>query len=193
MIKGVDVSKWQGRVDWKAKALQGFNFAVAKATEGTDIVDAYFADNAAGIPAAGLIGGAYHFFHPAQDPREQAQHFLSTIAGADGLKLPVMLDWEVSDGMRISTQVTNAQIWLDAVAQATGKAPFVYSYLAYFEQLALPESFAQYPLWLAAYSAHMPQPPAPWNTITIWQSSGSGGLDIDQFNGDMAQLEKFTA
>ena len=190
MVLGCDVSKYQGFVDWTQKKIQGYEFTIIKATEGSYDVDPQFITNALNAPLAGLSCGAYHFFHPNQDALSQATLFLKTLGG---LKLRAALDWEVSDNMRIPYQISQAQIWLDAVEHATGVVPIVYSYSAYFKQLNLPKSFARYPLWLAEYSSSYSSP-SPWqgvNDAIIWQNSGSNGLDHDQFIGDLAAMKAF--
>ena len=75
-LAGIDVSHFQGEVDWGAVAAAGVRFAFIKATEGLDDVDPRFAQNWQGSRAAGLLRGAYHFLHPNLDARQQAAHFL---------------------------------------------------------------------------------------------------------------------
>src|SRR5205823_659757 len=59
---GIDVSEHQGRVDWRAVAADGFEYAYVKATEGADHVDDDFSRNWTGAATAGITRGAYHFF-----------------------------------------------------------------------------------------------------------------------------------
>lgn len=197
-VKGCDVSKYQGLVDWNHMKLLGYNWAYAKATEGISFVDSQFHRNQIAIPQSGMLGGAYLFFKPGQDPLQQAKHFCDVVGKDSPLKLPPMLDWEVSDGVRVSTQIQHAQIILDYLEQFFGKTPILYSYLSYLSQLNLPESFTKYPLWLAEYKwapgvvpTQMPQAPRPWTVVTMLQYAADHGLDKDLFNGPMSQLEKF--
>ena len=60
-VRGVDVSRYQGDIDWPVLAGQGIDFAFIKATEGSTLVDPRFAANLDGATAAGLRVGAYHF------------------------------------------------------------------------------------------------------------------------------------
>ena len=69
--QGVDVSRWQGSVDWGQVAASGVAFAYARVADGLN-VDSYFAANYAGIKAAGLIRGAYQSLRPGQNALDQA-------------------------------------------------------------------------------------------------------------------------
>ncbi len=113
-LLGIDVSHYQGVVNWGAVKAAGCSFAFAKATEGTGIVDSEFAANWSGMKAAGLARGAYHFFHPSEDAAAQASRFLATVQLQPG-DLPPVIDVEVSDGADNATVVAGVQAWLDAV------------------------------------------------------------------------------
>src|ERR1039458_8515560 len=134
-IPGIDVSHFQAVVDWTAVAAGGVRFGFAKASEGMSVPDQYFLDNWSGIKAAGILRGAYHFFHPNADPQAQADNFLRRLAAANGGSpvlaqgdLPAALDIEVTDGASPATLLAGASSWLAAVKAATGKHPIVYSY-----------------------------------------------------------------
>ena len=83
-VPGIDVSHYQAVVDWTAVAAGGERFAFAKASEGALVPDQYFLDNWRGMKAAGILRGAYHFFHPNADPQAQASNFLNRLAAANG-------------------------------------------------------------------------------------------------------------
>src|SRR5918998_6939443 len=110
-LTGIDVSHFQGRVDWQAVKAAGCAFAFAKATEGAGVTDPYFAANWSGMQAAGLARGAYHFFHPAQDASQQAAHFLATVQ-LGPTDLPPVIDVELNDGAANDTVVRGVQTWL---------------------------------------------------------------------------------
>jgi hypothetical protein len=63
-LKGIDVSHYQGSINWKDVKNGGFSFAMAKATEGLTYVDPTFGTNYAGMHAVGLVRSAYHFGRP---------------------------------------------------------------------------------------------------------------------------------
>src|SRR5918996_6642155 len=97
-LTGIDVSHFQGEVDWQAVAGAGVRFAFIKATEGVADIDPCFRQNWQDSRAAGLLRGAYHFLHPNLDAGQQAAHFLSVVR-LDDDALPPALDIEVTDGV----------------------------------------------------------------------------------------------
>jgi lysozyme len=194
-LTGIDVSHYQGQVNWEAVKAAGCAFAFAKATEGTNITDPYFAANWAGMQAAGLARGAYHFFRPGEDAAQQAQHFLATVQ-LKPTDLPPVIDVEVSDNVSGGAIVEGVQAWLDAVEQGAGVTPIIYT-AAYFWNQYLNSGFGRYPLWIAHYTAAAAPAPLPegWADWTFWQYSQSlaiagvsGAADHDYFNGTLGDL-----
>ena len=75
-LPGLDVSSWQGNVDWVTVAANGARFAYVKATEGTSYVNPYFTQQYGGAYGVGLVRGAYHFGLPDRSTgAAQAQWF----------------------------------------------------------------------------------------------------------------------
>jgi GH25 family lysozyme M1 (1,4-beta-N-acetylmuramidase) len=200
VVHGIDVSIYQGDVDWKAVKQAGKAFAFARASLGTSVKDSTFAKNWAGMKAAGLLRGAYHFFHPSVDPVAQANLFASMIQQAGGMSegdLPPVADVEQFDKLAPAVVAEKVKQFLDAVEKATGRKPMVYSGL--FMSSALPQSLSEYPLWVANYGVKCPLLPAAWKGWYFWQHQGTGGrtpgikADVDQniFNGTMDELVAF--
>ncbi len=185
---GIDVSDFQGSVNWQAVAGDGISFAFLKATEGTSFTAATFARNWAGVKAAGLIRGAYHFFRPQNDPQAQAEHFLRTVKFEPG-DLPPVLDIESTGELDAGAIVERMAKWLAVVETATKRKPIIYTYANFWKRLGNPLGFSDFPLWIAHYtSAAEPLMPAGWDTWTVWQytDSGkvkgiSGGVDTNRF------------
>ncbi len=192
--EGIDVSHYQGQVDWTQVKAAGTFFAFAKATQGTSEVDPEFANNWAGIRAAGLVRGAYHFMDPKEDAATQAQHFLATVQLEPG-DLPPVLDVEITEGMAVEGLDEAVRTWLEAVQAATGVQPIIYSDES-FLGTELAKGFGAYPLWVAAYSPSPPPPPAGWTAWTFWQYSQSGkvsgvdgDVDRDRYQGTAAGFQ----
>jgi lysozyme len=193
-LTGIDVSHFQGHVDWMAVKAAGCAFAFAKATEGAGVSDPFFAANWAGMKAAGLMRGAYHFYRAQQDAAQQAAHFLSNVQFEAG-DLPPVLDIEVNDGVTGATLVGGVQTWLDAVEPVAGASPIIYTNTPFWDA-HFNDQFSQYPLWIAHYGP-APQPlPVGWTVWTFWQYSQSltiagvgGPADHDYFNGPLTQLQ----
>ncbi len=193
--EGIDVSHYQGDVDWAAVKAAGITFAFAKATQGTAEVDPKFAQNWAAIKAAGLTRGAYHFFDPGVDAEKQAEHFIATVQLEAG-DLPPVIDIEVSEGVSAEDIDQDIQIWLTKVAEAYGVTPIIYSDLSFLRE-NLASGFGAYPLWIAEYSSTPPTAPGAWKEWLFWQYSQSGSVsgvdgnvDRDVFKGTTAQWEQ---
>lgn len=92
-VRGVDVSNWQGEIDWPTLAAQDIGFAFIKATEGSDFVDRRFAENWSGAQQTGLRTGVYHFFSFDSPGHTQAENFIRTVKPFEGM-LPPVIDVE---------------------------------------------------------------------------------------------------
>jgi lysozyme len=147
--------------------------------------------------AAGVLRGAYHFFHASDNPTQQAQFYLKTIGTLADNDLPPMLDWEINDGQSAATNIANAKIWLQLVQAATGKVPVIYTGPSFWNSLGNPQGFEQYPLFIAHYDVSCPDVPPPWSNWTFWQTGlgpqagVSNDADLDVFNGSPAELLNF--
>lgn len=199
MLSGIDVSNWQGTVDWDAVAGGGVQFAFAKASEGTTFVDPQFARNWTEMRRVGLPRGAYHFAQPESNaPEAEADFFLNTLGTAGSLQPGDLIALDLEAGSGDLTLWTLA--WLARVTARTGFRPLVYSG-AWFLQPHLAATNGELPqhgLWLAAYTAALPAPPLNWPVIAFWQHTDSatiagvaGTCDADFFNGDAAQLKLY--
>jgi lysozyme len=194
-IPGIDISHFQGTIDWSAVAQAGKMFAFVKATQGLTYVDPQFHANWAGAKAAGLLRGAYHFYQPGDDPRQQAEFFLATVGLGPG-DLPPALDVETSKGQTAGEIVQGVQEWLSTVQQALGVTPLLYTDRTFWNTLGA-EGFGGYPLWIAEYGVASPVLPAGWTSWTFWQSSETGtvpgvtgSLDLDLFQGSLEDLRR---
>ena len=203
--RGIDVSHYQGNIQWPSVADSDVAFCFIKATEGTAYVDPMFQANWSGSSAAGLYRGAYHFGRPGSDPIAQAQLFYNTVS-ADGTlgpgDLPPALDLETLDGQSPADVLQWTLAFLARADELFGRRTILYTDPGFWQSLQnLPgcQVLASRPLWLAAYSA-VPHTPPPWSSWTFWQYSDgsanggsavpgvSGEVDQDWFVGTAAQL-----
>ena len=88
-LQGIDVSNYQGFVDWAAVRASGKRYAFCKATEGRTFTDAKFLSNYAAMRQNGILRGAYHYGRPGSDPVMQADFFLNTVDPKPGDLKPV--------------------------------------------------------------------------------------------------------
>ena len=194
-VSGIDVSSYQGSINWGQVKSAGVTLAYVKATEGTNWTDPTFGPNWSGTKGAGVIRGAYHFFHPGEDPVAQADFFVQTMGTLQAGDLPPMIDWEVTDGVSAGTNAANGLAFLQRVQQLTGRVPILYTDPGYWYGLGTPAGFSGYPLFVADYGVNCPSVPAPWSGFAMWQTGSSGAVagvggqvDTDIFNGTLAGL-----
>ena len=178
---GIDVSHYQGVIDWAKVKNAGLKFAFTKATQGKSEVDPTFHTNWAEIKTAGLVRGAYHFFNPDIDAAAQADHFIATVQLEPG-DLPPVLDIEVTDGVTQAGIEDGIRVWLEKIAEVYGVQPIIYSALP-FVKTVWAEGFSMYPLWIADDTRSTPAPPGDSETWTFWQYTQKGA--IPGLNGDV--------
>lgn len=184
--KVVDLSHYQQHVDWPALKAEGVVMAIAKASEGVSIADDMYERHIENATAYGILTGAYHFFHPSQDPVAQAKHFLS-IAGKQKF---MALDWETTDKMPTKADRDAGWAFLEVLA-AAGKQKWLYTGPYFGAALALDARFADAKLWIAHYGPKPevgPLVPAPFRGWDMWQYSDASGMDHNLFNGTEAEL-----
>ncbi len=202
VVDGIDVSHYDGTIDWAMVKASGIDFAFMKSTESTTFVDPEFATNWKGAGAAGVIRGAYHFLRPEIDPVAQADFFVATAGVPQAGDLPLALDLEVTDNLSGAAVATAAQQFLARVQEKSGRVPVVYTSASFWTTIGSPPStgFDGDALWVAHWTTKCPNLPPAWMTWSFWQNastgtvpgiSGSGNVDLDQFNGSLAALQGY--
>ncbi len=204
-VSGIDVSAYQGQIDWTAVAAGGAKFAYVRASEQANIPDSYFDANYQGAKAHGLYVGAYHRARPdVSSGRAQADFFIDHARYVnDGRTLPPMLDieWPRTNwtGLNACYNLTTAQMsaWIRdfvaEVARRTGRPAMIYTNTNWWNPCTSNNaSFGSNPLFISGYTASPPPLPAGWTRWTLWQYSDSGTLpgDQDVFNGNEAGLTR---
>lgn len=201
-VLGIDVSRWQGRMDWGKAAKAGARFAFCKTSEGTSWVDPEWKRNAAGARAAGILVGGYHYYLNAYDPIQQARHFALTLLDQyQPGDLPPVADFEDT---KTPAQVDQMRTFLQEVERLTGVWPIIYTGTWWWDSTRLPRRVdwaPEYPLWIASYRTGEPNIPDDWKDWDFHQytSTGPGSkygaqsqhIDLNWFNGGMAELRTF--
>ncbi len=175
----IDVSSYQGTVDWKKVHASGVRLAYVKATEGTTFFDREHERNIKGARAAGMSVGAYHYAHPSHSPRDEANYFLSRALIENG-DLPPALDLEISEGHSYEYLNDWKAHFLHVVDEAIGvpHGTVFYSYYYFWKRMNL---FPDRPVWGAFYGKDMycqidhVGPILPMGpTWSIWQYTSRG-------------------
>ena len=202
-VPGLDVSGYQGNVNWSQTAADGATFAYAKATEGTSYSSASFAQQYNGSYAADLIRGAYHFAVPDNSTgATQADYFVANGGGwsADGRTLPGMLDIEYNPYGAECFGLTQPQMvnWVASFDSEyrtlTGRSPDIYTTTDWWTTCTgNSAAFVKESLSIANYSRSPYPLPSSWQNYTFWQFADAGVFPGDQesFSGDHDALVAF--
>ena len=201
-LPGIDVSHYQGSIDWGAVKSSGVQFAYIKATEGTSVTDSAFAANYTGAYDAGVVRGAYHFARPGSSSGAAQANYFAAHGGAwsaDNLTLPGALDLEVSgcDGLSASAMVSWIKDFTATYKADTGRDAVLYTTASWWSSCTGGSTAfgSTNPMWVAHWGVSSPSVPTGWGTYTFWQyaddgsvSGISGAVDTDVFNGSADRL-----
>ena len=150
-VKGIDVSSYQGEIDWEILSKQDISFAFIKATEGSSFVDKNFAYNFEQAKKTSLAVGAYHFFSYDSAGETQAENFISTVEPFEGV-LPPVIDLEFYGDKEKNPpereQVTEQlKIMLDRLEEYYHQKPIIYATEKSYK-LYLSNDFDDYDIWI---------------------------------------------
>ena len=149
-IRGIDVSKYQGTINWPAVAQDNVNFVMIRASIGSE-VDELFLRNAKGAHENGLLVGAYHYakFTNKATMQKEAELFISQLKNVD-ITYPVALDIEAHRNLSRSA-LTNLALEFMQILRSAGYTPMIYSYTNFYRDYLDVAAFADYPMWVANY------------------------------------------
>ncbi len=202
-IHGIDVSKFQGEIDWGAVANSGVKFAWIKATEGGDHADERFQANWTGAKAAGVPRGAYHFVYWCRPPIEEVNWFEQNVP-VEPDALPPVLDVEATPESktchrRLERESAQAdmRVMLEEMERHFGKRPVIYTSVDFYEAILSDGAFSDYPIWVRS-TKHHPSVRYGSREWKFWQYQADGhitGIDgkVDRnvFYGTPQQWEAF--
>jgi len=198
--RGIDVSGFQGDVDWAKVASSGVEFAYVKATENSNFQNPHFAQQYNGAYKRGLIRGAYHFAIPnsKDTAAAQAKYFIAHGGGwsGDGKTLPGALDIEYNPysggtcyGLTSTAMVAWIKEFSDTYHSLTKRYPVIYTTTDWWTRCTgNSAAFGKTnPLWIARYSTTVGKLPAGWSVYSFWQYTDKTSVlrdDGDVWNGD---------
>lgn len=201
-IKGVDVSSYQGEIDWNILSSQNISFAFIKATEGSSFVDKNFAYNFQEAQKTSLAVGAYHFFSYDSEGKTQAENFINTVVPFEGM-LPPVIDLEFygdkeknpPDRADVEKQLKEMLILLE---EHYNQKPIIYATEKSYE-LYLSNDYKEYDIWIRNVIS---KPELSDNGMwTFWQYTnrerfeGYNGkekyIDVNVFNGSAKEFSAY--
>lgn len=205
LVYGIDVSKYQGEIDWQevylpsddegtvtaggGDCMQPSFFALIKATDGKD-PDPYYATNYSGAKGCGMVCGAYHFLTTLSPVDAQVEQYITTSRLEPG-DLPPVLDMEMpGEIMKEKKDVVldMALEWLEKIERHYGVRPVIYTFNNFIRDYLDDPRFDKYDLWVSRFSD---TPPATDNW-DFWQFTDRANVpgitaspaDVSIFKGD---------
>ncbi len=196
-IEGIDVSHWEGDIDFQEVKRAGIRFVYMKASEGVSYIDPDFERNYREARKARLKIGFYHYVTAGseEEARAQARHFADVIWGKVYHGCPVM-DFESFDSLTKDQINDVSTAFLQELREVTGKRVAIYSD-ANNATNTFDARLAVYPLWIADYGVARPDMRNHWKRWAGWQYTDAGRVegirgrvDRDYFTEEMLTSRK---
>lgn len=200
-VIGVDVSNYQGDIDWLELSGQDIDFAYIKATEGSSFVDVHFAYNWEEASKCDIRVGAYHFFSFESSGQTQAESFCNTVTPVDNM-LPPVIDVEFYGSFNSANDIDVGAVreelrtMVDILTEEYGMTPIIYVSEDTYETI-VNGNFDDCDLWYRSVYSGVPSD-VEW---TFWQFSnrhhleGYNGeerfIDMNAFNGTQEEFESY--
>ena len=197
---GVDVSHYQGKIDWTKMHtiynLYPINFAFIRSTMGTSSIDETFEENWEGAKENNILRGAYHFYRPDENSTLQAQNFIAKVKLKNG-DLPPVLDIEtLPKTQSMDRLVEGIKNWCKIVEEHYDVKPIIYTSDKYFEDY-LQNHFEGYIIWIANYNFWVQEMKGHWDFWQFTEKATIDGVkrykvDVNIYNGTVDDLEGLT-
>lgn len=198
-VRGIDVSSYQGDIDWNLLSKENINFTFIKATEGSSYQDDKYNFNFSMSSKTNLIVGAYHFFSYDSSGTTQAENYINTVNLTEN-NLPPVIDIEFygDKGKNSPDKIVTINILNDLILtleEHYGVKPILYATNKSYN-LYLKEEYTDYPIWIRNVFTY---PKLPENKEwTFWQYTSREKLkgyegkekyiDMNVFNGTKKEL-----
>lgn len=201
-VRGVDVSSYQGYIDWKELEENDIDFAFIKATEGSSFRDKMFCDNIENIAYTDIAAGAYHFMSFESDGETQAENFISVV-DSDKITLPPVIDLELygrySDKPPPASYVREIlDVLVERLCEEYGVYPIIYTNRRAYS-LYVSGGYRDCDIWMCDL---VKEPALPdGRKWTFWQYSHTENLpgydgkeehiDMNIYNGSRAEFRRY--
>lgn len=174
-IWGIDISKYSGEIDWIKIKKSNPSFVFIRATEGLDLKDTSFDNFWLNLKKHKILRGAYHFYVTEDDPRKQADFFLSVVKFEKGDLRPV-IDLETIGHGTKNGLLGRFKVFINIIENRLGIKPIIYTSPNFWDQHMSAE-FSKYRLWIAEYGVKTPRIPKGWKHWSLWQYRENARLE----------------
>ncbi len=189
-LKGIDVSKWQGNINWKEAKADGVEFAIIREGYGKESpfqVDKQFESNYVNAKSVGMPIGVYHYSYASSkdDAIAEAKFCLKNISGKQ-FEYPVCFDIEDKELLKLNNQQrTDICKAFCEIIEDAGFYAMIYCNLDWYKNYLCSDQLKDYDLWLAQWNVG-----APSVDCGIWQKSSTGIIDGTSGNVDLNEAYK---
>jgi len=190
IYEGIDVSEWQGTIDFKAVSDSGIDIVYIRASEGSDYIDPYFRENYENAKANGFKTGFYHYLtaRTEEEARAEAEFFVGNIKGTEP-ECKLAMDFEAFGDLNLEEINEISKVFLERVQELSGKECVIYSD-AYNAREVFDKELAQkYAIWVADYFVEEPEDNGKWSSWVGFQFTDRGRINGIDGNVDR---DKFT-
>lgn len=197
IYNGIDVSQWQGEINYEEVKNDGIKIVYIKATEGQRFVDPYFEENYINAKANEIKIGFYHYLiaRNEEEAIEEATHFVRTISGKE-IDCKLAMDFEDFGNLSIQEINNISKKFLETVERLSGKEAIIYSDANNARNI-FSEELTNYPLWIAEYDVERPSDNVKWTNWEGWQYTDNGrvngifgNVDKDYFTQEIILKDK---
>lgn len=201
-VRGVDVSSYQGEINWKTLEKEDISFAFIKATEGSSYKDRCFEENIKNISKTKICAGAYHFMSFESDGKSQAKNFISSVNKRD-VDLPPVIDVELYGNYNDKPpRASDVRKILDDMVEVLyaeyGRYPIIYTNRRAYV-LYIAGEYENCDIWICDLTKKPVLPDErEWR---FWQYShtetlpgykgGEEHIDMNVFNGDKKEFRQY--
>ncbi len=181
--EGIDVSEWQGEIDWQRVKDAGIEIAYIRSSAGSAYRDPRFAENYAGAKENGIKVGFYHYVtaRNTDQARQQAEFFVNII-GSTTPECRLAMDFESFGSLTVAQINEISEVFLQTVQERSGRQVCIYSDASNARSV-FDERLTKYPLWVADYYVENPEPNGKWNVWAGFQFTDVGR--VDGINGNV--------
>ena len=198
IYQGIDVSMWQGNIDFNAVKNSGVEAIYIRSSEGTGYIDPYFKTNYEKAKENGIKVGFYHYVtaRSTDEAINEAKFFVSVINGLSP-DMRLAMDFENFGDLNVYEINEISKVFLETLKSESGKDVVIYSD-AYNARSVFSQELANiYPIWVADYFVEEPEDNGKWNSWVGFQYSDegringiSGNVDLDKYTDEIFLLDK---
>jgi len=190
IYEGIDVSEWQGTINFTEVADSGIDIVYIRASEGTDYIDPYFKENYENAKANGLKTGFYHYLtaRTEEESRAEAEFFVGNIKGTEP-ECKLAMDFESFGDLDIEDINEISKVFLERVQELSGKECVIYSDAFNAREVFDEELAEKYAIWVADYFVEEPENNGKWSSWVGFQFTDRGRINGIDGNVDR---DKFT-